>query len=475
MTAHTKREAMALPFSARDALLWTGGELRRGSVNTSFRGVSIDTRNLAEGELFIAIRGPQHDAHAFLKRALAAGAAGLLVETGVVLPTTPAEVAVLAVPDTTRALGELAAGHRANFNGPVVAITGSNGKTTSKEMCAAILSQRAPCLRNAGNLNNQFGLPLTLLRRSAEDRAVVVEIGMNHRGEIAPLAAIAAPTVGVITNVGMAHIEHLGSQEAIAQEKGDLIAVLPASGTAVLNADDPWVLSQRPRTRAQILCFGHARKADVRAENVVSLGTRGFAFELCTPQGRAGVHMAGLSETAIANALAATAAALAAGASLEHACAGLAAHQPVGGRMEQVRLPRNIILIDDTYNANPQSVAVALRCLAELKGNSRGIAILGDMGELGPAAEAAHRAAGELAAQLKLDFLFALGEYAGAVSEGAVAAGMDPDRVCVGENHGEVSERVQKLLQGNDWVLVKGSRSMHMERVVQALRTNGSS
>lgn len=444
-----------IPFDAATAARWTG---------------ATDTRSLPAGCLFVAIRGPRHDAHAFLDAALAGGAAGLLVEREEAIPArAPADLPVLVVEDTTRALGALAAGHRAGFAGPVVAITGSNGKTTTKEMCAAILDGIAPCLRNRGNLNNAYGLPLTLLERDETHRAVVVEMGMNHRGEIAALAAIARPTVGVLTNVGTAHIEFLGSREEIAREKGDLLAALPPEGVALVNADDPLALAQAERSPARVRTFGRVPDAEVRAERITSLGERGHAFDLVCPEGRVAVHVAGLGEPNVANALAAAGAALAAGATPAQVAEGLARYQPVSGRMEQVRLPRNVILINDTYNANPQSVAVALRSLAALKGSSRGLAVLGDMGELGEDALGAHRAVGALAAELGLDFLFALGRYAKEVAAGACASGMAAERVHVGADHEETSAAVSRVLQGNDWVLVKGSRSMRMERVVDAV------
>ena len=457
-----------IPIRAGDVVEWTGGRLLHGSRESVFSGVSTDTRDDLAGKLFVALIGATHDAHAFLAQALAGGATGLLVSRPEAVPAG-AEAAVFAVADTTLALGALAAGHRAGFAGPVVAITGSNGKTTTKEMCAAILSGLGPCLKNRGNLNNNIGLPLTLLERDAAHRTLVVEIGMNHRGEIAPLVAIAKPTVGVITNVGTAHIEHLGSREAIALEKGDLVAALPATATAVLNADDPRALAQQGRTQARVLSFGTAAGAGVRAEHVTALGERGFAFDLVTAGARTAVQVSGLADSTVPNALAAAAAALAAGASLDAVAEGLARYRPIGGRMERVALPRNIILINDTYNANPQSMQVALESLAKLKGRSRAIAVLGDMGELGDSALEAHRATGKLVATLGLDHLFALGHFARPLADAAVGAGMASERVHVGETHEAIASAVRELLQGNDWVLVKGSRSMKMERVVEAL------
>jgi UDP-N-acetylmuramoyl-tripeptide--D-alanyl-D-alanine ligase len=462
---------MSAALRAGEAAQWMGGSLRQGAPGAELAGVSIDTRTLRAGELFFAIVGPHHDAHAFLAQA-AAGAGGLVVERGRELPAeVKPGLPVIEVTDTTRALATLAAAHRACFHGPVVAITGSNGKTTTKEMCAAILGVDAPCLKTQGNLNNQFGLPLTLLRRRDEHRSVVVEIGMNHRGEIAPLAAIARPTVGVVTNVGSAHIEHLGSQAAIALEKGDLLAALPADGCAVVPEADPFALAGR--TRARIVRFGRGAGADVRAERVRELEAGGFAFELVTPGGRVAACVAGLGDAALANALAAAAAAQAAGAGLEALAAGLERYEPAHGRLERIELPGGVVLVDDTYNANPQSMELALRMLAQRRGRGRGIAVLGEMGELGATAEAAHREVGRLAAALGLDALFALGALAPAFAEGARAAGMPASRVVVCRDHDELAARVAHALAPGDWVLVKGSRSTRMERVVEKLAPHG--
>jgi UDP-N-acetylmuramoyl-tripeptide--D-alanyl-D-alanine ligase len=470
---------MTQPFLAGEAVSWTRGALLRGAPDARLCGVSIDSRRVARGELFAAIVGPHHDAHDYLAQAVAAGAAGLLIARERALPERiPDALAVIGVDDTTRALGALAAHHRAGHTGPLVAITGSNGKTTTKEMCAAILSVAAPCLRNEGNLNNEFGLPLTLLRRDASQRSVVVELGMNHRGEIAKLAAIAQPTVGAITNVGTAHIEFLGSREQIALEKGDLLAALDDRGVAVLNADDPLVLAQGERTPARRIRFGRGGDADVYAENVQEREGGGCRFDLCAPEGRVAIEVAGLGETAILNALAAAAAALAAGARLADVPTGLARYRPMAGRLEPIALPDGGVLINDSYNANPQSMAVALRILADAEGADAGrsavngaaaqrIAVLGDMGELGETGVEAHRAAGRLAAQLGIDQLFALGELAEQVAAGARAAGMEPSCVHVGGDWRETGEQVRARLAGRDRVLVKGSRAMRMERIVE--------
>lgn len=466
---------MSAPFTAADAARWCGGALAAGAADAAFDSVSIDTRTLRPGALFVAVRGENHDAHGFLEMALAAGAAGFLVEPGRAPSALAARArAVIEARDTTAALGALAAGHRAGFAGPLVAITGSNGKTTTKEMCAGILAACGPCLRTRGNLNNQFGLPLTLLEREPEHRFAVVEIGTNHPGEIAALAALARPTIGLITNVGTAHVEFLGSREGVAREKGALFEALPPDGVAVVNADDPCVCEQARRTRARALRFGTAPDADVRAEAVRALDARGFAFTLVAPTGRVDVQIAGLADTTVTNALAAAAAALAAGATLEAVRTGLAAWTPVRGRMEPRTLPSGVHVLDDSYNANPQSVDAALHSLARLRGAGRAFAVLGDMGELGAAAGQAHRDAGALAARLGIDGLVAVGAHAGEVAAGARAEGMDPARIFTTTSHAEASERLRDLLAANDWVLVKGSRSARMERVIEALSGGGA-
>lgn len=461
---------MSVSLRIADVVRWTGGSLVAGDAARICRSAGIDSRRVVPEQLFIAIRGPRHDAHAFLSDAAAAGAAGLLVDSGAAIPDdVRARCAVVAVPDTTRALAALAAGHRSTWDGPIVAITGSNGKTTNKEMCAAILSVRAACLKTEGNLNNHYGLPLTLLRLEPAHRSAVVELGMNHAGEIAPLAAIARPSVALITNVGTAHVENLGSQDAIAAEKGALFEALAENGIAVANADDPRVVAQLARTKARPLLFGLGAGADVRAEAIESLGARGCRFEVVTPQGRATARVAGIGQVPVINALGAAAAALAAGASLDDVVAGLGVYRPPAGRLEPVALPGDGVLLDDTYNANPQSMEVALRSLSANKGARRGIAVIGDMGELGPTAPAAHRGAGRLAAQLGLDCVFALGVHAGEVVAGAIEGGLAQGRAIEARDHDDLAARVRETLRDGDWVLVKGSRSMQMERIVAAL------
>ncbi len=458
---------MSAPFRAEDAVRWTGGRLLAGDADSVFHGVSSDTRDALAGRLFVAIVGPSHDAHRYLKQALEQGAAGLLVEDEAAVPDD-CKVPVVLVPDTTAGLGALAAGHRRLFTGPVIAITGSNGKTTTKEMCAALLSVSFRTHKNRGNLNNHYGLPLTLLAREAAHEVLVVEIGMNHRGEIAPLTALAAPTVGVITNAGTAHIEHLGSRDEIAAEKGDLIAALDSTATAVINGDDARVMAQAPRSAARIISFGQGPHCDVHATDIRDL--RGaYAFTLQLDGEAREVEVRGLGDPTISNALAAAAAARAAGASLDDLVAGFSAYQPPAGRMAPLRLGRGTTVIDDTYNANPQSLDAALSSLARFAGKERGVAVLGDMGELGDTTAEAHRDAGRRVATLDIGALVALGDHAGVIEEAARATGLDATRIHVAQDHEDAARAADRFAGDNDWILVKGSRSMQMERVVDAL------
>jgi len=458
-----------VPFSAAEVVGWTDGVLVRGAVGASAEGASIDTRTLEAGDAFFAIRGPNHDAHDHLATAIEAGAALLVLERGRSLPDTgAADLAIVEVDDTTLALAAVARGHRAGFHGALVGLTGSSGKTTTKEMCAAVLSAQAPCLATRGNLNNDYGVPLTLLSRRPEHELAVIEMGMNHRGEIARLAAIAEPGIGLVTNIGTAHIEFLGSQDEIALEKGDLFAALPAGGIACANLDDPRVAEQVRRAPCDTLSYGRAPEAAIRAGSVRFDAGR-FHIEIEAPEARCEVAVRGLSETTVINSLASTAVGLAAGLSLGQVAQGLTGYQPIGGRMTPVPLESGITLIDDSYNANPDSMAQALESLRALANGARAIAVVGDMGELGDAADSAHRETGAQAARLGIDALFAFGERAPLVCEGAVAAGLAATAVAAVTSHADAAERVTALARAGDWVLIKGSRAMQMERVVRAL------
>jgi UDP-N-acetylmuramoyl-tripeptide--D-alanyl-D-alanine ligase len=464
---------MSAPATAARLCEWTHGHLLRGRDDQRFEATVIDSREATTGALFVAIVGPNHDAHRFVPEVLTQGAAGVVVRADrIPQELAPGEGFVVAVEDTTHALADLARGHRREFSGPLIGITGSNGKTTTKELCAGVLQAVGPTLSTRGNLNNEFGLPLTLLRRESQDVFAVVEMGMNHRGEIASLAAIAEPTVGVLTNVGTAHIEFLGSREAIAEEKGDLLAALPPEGVAVVGRDDPLAYAQSERTSARVLSFGRSAAADLRASGIRFVDDGAFVFELESPFGRGEVRVPGLAETIVDNALAAAGGAFAAEVSFDAVVHGLAAHRGVAGRMQPHPLAGDVLVIDDSYNANPQSMRNALETLGRLQTSGRRFAVLGEMGELGDATDEAHREAGRLAGQLGLDGLFVLGDSAERVAAGARESGLASDRIYLEASHEAIAEKLRDRLGKGDLVLIKGSRAARMERVIAGLEAD---
>ena len=428
---------------------------RSAGEDVWLQGVSTDTRTLQPGQLFVALHGPHFDGHDYLDQAAVQGAAACMVEHPV--PGCPC----LVVEDTRRGLGYLARAWRRRFDLPLVAVTGSNGKTTVKEMIAAILSRRGETLATAGNLNNDIGMPLTLLRLDAAHRNAVIEMGANHAGEIAWLTGLAEPTVALITNAAAAHLEGFGSLAGVAKAKGEIFAGLDDSGTAVINADDAFASLWRERAGAhRRITFGLRQPADLTARRQATRA--GSRLAVRSPAGELELTLPLPGEHNVMNALAAMAASLAAGATLEDMRAGLQSIQAVPGRLQLLAGQRGGRILDDSYNANPASLAAALRVLGEFDG--RHLLVLGEMGELGEATESLHAEAGRLARAAGVDELVTIGPLARAAA-GAFGPGAIP---C--ETHAEASALVQERLGPDVTVLVKGSRLSHMEDVVAALR-----
>lgn len=420
-----------------------------------FTGVSTDSRTLANGDLFVALTGPHHDGHQFLNAAVQAGASAALVERD-----SDDGLPYVRVANTRRALGELAAHWRRRFDIPLVAVTGSNGKTTVKEMLGQILTVNTPALVTRGNLNNDIGMPLTLLRLRADHRYAVIEMGMNHPGEIRYLTGIAAPTIAMITNAAEAHLEGLGSVRAVAMAKGEIFEGLADDGVAVLNADDNFFDFWRGCVgRRRIISFGLDHKADVTAD--YQLGTSGSSLQLQTMQGGIDMRLPLLGKHNVLNALAASAAALSAGASLADIKTGIERLKAVSGRLEARRGINGAHIIDDTYNANPASVSAGLEVLKQAEGER--VLVLGDMGELGDAAAGIHRRVGELAKRVGVSRLFCLGELSQEAARGfgKGARHYDSAEALMGE--------LGECLHDEMTVLVKGSRAMHMDRVVKGI------
>ncbi|MDT0633871.1 UDP-N-acetylmuramoyl-tripeptide--D-alanyl-D-alanine ligase [Spectribacter hydrogenoxidans] len=422
-------------------------------------GVSSDTRGLSPGCLFVALRGERYDGHEFVRRAatLAAGAALVARE----VDGGPAQIVV---GDTLAALQRLAAAWRLRSNAPVLAVTGSNGKTTTKTMLAAILGQAGRVLATRGNLNNHIGVPLTLLELNAEHEFAVVEMGANHPGEIALLTRLARPNVGLITNAGDAHLEGFGSREGVARAKGELFADLAADGIAVINADDAYadLWGELAGDRRQ-LRFGLRGKTEVSAHDVAT-EANGMRFVLTAPDGEAAVTLPLAGRHNVANALAAAAAAAAVGTPVAAIAAGLAAVPPVAGRLRARSAVGGATLIDDSYNANPDSLAAAIEVLTA--GAGEAWLVLGDMAELGDATEERHTEAGRLARKAGVRRLFTIGRHSALA---AAAFGGDARHY---DDRGALVRELADGLSSEVTVLVKGSRSAGMEQVVEALTCN---
>jgi UDP-N-acetylmuramoyl-tripeptide--D-alanyl-D-alanine ligase len=446
---------MAMQLSEAARVL--DGQLAGGDV--AFTGISTDTRTLSSGALFFALQGPNFDGHAYVETARERGAAAAAV-------SKPCATSLprITVGNTRLALGRLSADWRSRFELPVIGITGSNGKTTVRAMTTAILAQCGRTLSTQGNLNNDIGLPLTLARLGAGDRFAVLEMGANHPGEIDYLAGIAQPTIAVVTNAGPAHLEGFGDVAGVARAKGELFARLGRDGVAVINADDEFApLWRELAVHCNRVEFGLDTDCAVTAQWTGNAD--GSDVSLHTPQGDARFRLPLPGKHNVMNALAASAAALAAGADLNSIQAGLGGLAPVAGRFNIHHLPGAITVIDDTYNANPGSLQVALDVLAQSDGTTW--LVLGDMGELGDVSASLHSHAGRSARAAGIDRLFALGELAGST------AGAFGDGAMDFTSQDALIDALRKDLQGPLHILVKGSRRMRMERVVEALLSGG--
>lgn len=439
--------------------------------------VCTDSRRLLAGCVFVALKGERFDGHRFVAEALAKGAIAAIVEEGYVADiwgeltreaaVPPGGFCLVVVPDTLKALGDLARWYRARFDVPIIGVTGSVGKTTTKEMVAAILAQRGPTLATPSNQNNEIGVPMALLGLERRHWAAVVEMAMRGAGQIAYLAQMARPQVGVITNIGSSHLEFLGSHEAIARAKGELLEALPADGAAILPAADPFLPLLRSLCVAPVITFGLAGegKPDVA---VTDLAVEPTASRFCLEMfgRRVPVRLPVPGRHNARNAAAAAAAAWQVGASAEEIAAGLETIRLPEMRMRVTTVPPGVTVLDDSYNASPQSMAAALEHLHCLPGQ-RHLAVLGDMLELGSESEAGHRAVGRCAASL--DVLIAVGERARHIVAGAVEGGLSPERaIWCGDVEAALAALRAELRPG-DTVLVKASRGMGLERVVQGV------
>jgi len=448
-----------------------GATLVRGDAAVELRGVSTDTRALASGDLFLSLQGPNFDGNRFARPALAAGAGALLLRGTPAEPTGMVEIAhlpgtapILVHPDPRRALGDLAAWHRSHYQVPVIGITGSCGKTTTKNVAAELLARHLKVVASPSSFNNDVGVPHTLLLGDEETECFVVEIGTNHPGEIAALCRIARPTAGVITNVGASHLEGLGSLEGVAREKGDLAASIPRDGFVVLNADGRFFSELAARSAARVISFSTSGSAaDLKAESIVfhSGGTtfRLDGYEVTSPL--LGTHN-------VQNLLAALCVSSGLGYTLEDVLPGISTLRGGAQRMERVELA-GLTLFDDSYNSNPESSGAAVRFLAGVHGYARRVLILGDMLELGDLAAELHHALGKDAARAGIDLVVLVGELARAAAAGALEGGLPASAVLHLPTTADAEREVPGLLREGDVVLVKGSRAMALERVARSI------
>ncbi len=461
-------------MTVTDILAATGGDLLSGSESVVFSSVEIDSRTLRSGALFVAIRGTHHDGHAFLPEVIRQGVKGVVIDDKVVMEKAEfrqvvGETACVLVPDTTRALGDLAAYKRRHADIRVVAITGSNGKTTTRQMTAAIFSQRYETLASQGNFNNEIGLPLTLFRLKSSHQWAVVELGMNHFNEIRRLSAICQPDLGVITNIAPCHLEGVGTIEGVVKAKSELLENIRSEGTIILNRDDPYLARLGARTQMDVLFFGESEKADIRAHSIRETSD-GIDFVLELPGDSTQIRLPAAGRFMVANALAASAAGYLAGIPAEIIGAGLLQYRPVPARLTIIETARGMTIIDDTYNANPASMTAAINTLINRAGKDRAILVVGDMRELGKESDQLHRQIGKTAGRVGISRIYITGSHADDYAEGARLGGMAQDRIITGEKEAIIADLKNRLRPG-DWILIKGSRGAAMETVVAPIKT----
>ena len=453
----------------------TGGRLLRGGKSDRFGEVVTDSSKVKRGSVFVALKGERLDGHRFVRDAVRQGASCVVVHRELHRSAYGAAT-VVKVRDTLRALGDLAHYRREVYGPKVLAITGSNGKTTTKEMLAAILEEtyvnqkslRGKLLKTEGNFNNLVGLPLTLLRLHKSNRVAVVELGTNHPGEIQRLTEIAAPDMGIITAVAAAHLEGLSSLAGVAREKGALFGGIRPGGMIAVNLDDPWVRRLGERFRGKKITYGES--GQVRVESWRSLGAKGTMLDLRAGHRRSRVRLNFLGEHNVLNATGAAAMAYGFGVSLAAIRRGLQKAKPFPMRM-QLETWRKIGIINDAYNANPASMEAAVKTLAGIECSGERTAIFGDMFELGRHSRRQHRQLGKQVARAGIDRLYLLGAQAEQVRQGALLGGMAAERIIIGKDHAEVANLLRNHVRKGDWLLFKGSRGMKMELVLDKLKS----
>lgn len=464
-----------LTLSARRMAEVMGGDLVAGSADVMVNGVSVDSRDVGAGSTFFAFPGEHVDGHAFVGEALRAGARALVVTRWDERVSSSADQArrgefvVIRVTDALAALGSLARYHRSRLSCPVVGVTGSTGKTTTKDFLAAALGTKLRVTATRGNRNNELGVPLTVLAAGSETDVLVVEMGMRGAGQIAALCDIAGPTHGLVTNIGQTHMELLGSQEAIAHAKGELVRCIPADGHVFLNGDDVWSRELATESAAPVTYYGAKKGDDVRFDDVTVDADGRPSLVLKAGRKHASLTLPVPGRHNAYNAAAAAAVALSLGLTLQEAAEGLESASLTEWRMQVFTVASGVTVVNDAYNANPTSMRAALAALRDMQATGRRIAVLGDMGELGSLAELAHFRLGEEVAGFGVDLLVTVGTLAKRIADGARAHGMSDDAIRSCANADEASEVLDDVLDAGDVVLVKASRSIGLEKVVEGI------
>jgi UDP-N-acetylmuramoyl-tripeptide--D-alanyl-D-alanine ligase len=463
-----KSEPFTPVLRAQNILTATGGVLIRGEPTGPFYGFSTDSRQITPGSLFIPLKGERYDGHDFLVAALRGGAAGYLIQkdSEAKQPSWDNGHTVILVEDTLRALGDIAHCWRKNFTASIIAITGSSGKTTTKEMMAGIVRLTKNVIKAQGNFNNLVGVPLTLLTLTDQHEVMILEMGTNKRGEIERLTRMAEPDVGAITNIGPAHLEGLKSLDGVKEEKYDLFRNMASSGVAIMNMDDESIRTSAHIWQGKRITFGLGEDTDVAAEDIRKSGKWGVVFTLRINETRQELHLSTTGKHNIYNALAAAASSWALGIEPSVICHGLTAFKPLPGRMEIRQLKNGAFIINDTYNANPASVCEALKTLNDLRGNHRSTVILGDMLELGDRAGEMHEGIGSLMADTGVDMIFLRGRFSRATATGALKSNLPESRIIFFDTPTNIIPYLKSTVKTGDWILVKGSRMMKMEEVV---------
>ncbi len=453
----------------------TGGRLAHGPDTTVVNGLAIDSREVAPGAAFVAFAGEHVDGRRYVPQAVRAGARAVLVtDPDEELISSVAElrrhdVAVVAIDDPLEAVQALASHHRERLHCPVLGVTGSTGKTTTKDFVAAVLARRLRVVATEGNRNNELGAPLTVMEAGAETEALIVEMAMRARGEIEQLGRIVRPTMGLVTNVGQTHIETLGSEEAIASAKGELVRSVPEKGVVFLNGDDAWTDTLAADTRAEVVRYGLGPACDVRAVDIEVDADGHPSLTLQTPSGSFETSLSVPGRHNAYNAAAAAAVASRLGLDREVIAEGLAEARVSPMRMEVFQSASGVTVINDAYNASPTSMRAGLAALDDIRVAGRRIAVLGDMAELGSLAELAHFELGEDVGRSRVDMLVTVGERAKRIADGARTSGLVDDVIHVCADGREASDVIRGLVREGDGVLVKASRVMGLEHVVEAL------